>query len=138
MSGATGSSPAPTSACDLLSILSDSALPKGVYRSELNIGVPVVSSMRASLCTVPPPPPPKLPGGSTQASWLCPVPSWLASLLPSPVSPVHPQVSQVAPRLGDTRASAHLRTLMASVVVNDTSVPRVSTTPAYSWRYNSL
>ena len=73
MYGVTGSSPAPTSACDLLSILSTSALPKGVYGSGLNTGVPGVSCMCASLYGVPPPPP--LPGGSIRTSWLCPVPS---------------------------------------------------------------
>ena len=59
MSGVTGSSPAPTSAYDLLSILSTSALPEGVYGSGLNTGVPGVSCMCASLCGVPP----QLPGG---------------------------------------------------------------------------
>ena len=57
MSGVTSSSPAPASACDLLSILSTSALPKGVYGSGLNTGVPGVSCMCASLCGVRPPPP---------------------------------------------------------------------------------
>ena len=61
MSGVSGSSPAPTSACDLLSTLSTSALPKGVYGSGLNTGVPGASCMCDSLCGVPPPPP--LPGG---------------------------------------------------------------------------
>ena len=58
MSGVTGSSPAPTSAYDLLSILSTSALPKGVYGSGLNTGVLGASCMCDSLCGVPPPPPP--------------------------------------------------------------------------------
>ena len=56
MSGVTGSSPAPTPACDFLSILSTSALPKGVYGGGLNIGVPGASCMCASLCGVPPSP----------------------------------------------------------------------------------
>ena len=78
MSGVTGSPPAPTSACDLLtsacdllSIRSTSALPKGVYGSGLNTGVPGVSGMCASLRGVPP----QLLGGSIRTSWLCPVPS---------------------------------------------------------------
>ena len=58
MFGVTGSSPAPTSACDLLSILSTSALPKGVYGSGLNTGVPGVSCVCASHRWSAPPPPP--------------------------------------------------------------------------------
>ena len=58
ISGVTGSSPAPTSSCDRLSILSTSAL----YGSGLNTGVPGASHAHASLCGVPPPPPPQLPG----------------------------------------------------------------------------
>ena len=56
ISGVTGSSPAPTSACDRLSILSTSALPKGVYGSGLNTSVSGASQACASLCGVPPPP----------------------------------------------------------------------------------
>ena len=56
MSCVTGSSPAPTSAYDLLSIGSTAALPKGVYGSGPNTGVPGVSWICTSLCGVPPPP----------------------------------------------------------------------------------
>ena len=55
-SGATGSSPAPTSACDLLSMLSTPALPEGVYGSARNNGVPVASHTCDFLCGVHPPP----------------------------------------------------------------------------------